>query len=233
MQKQYGQQELSKAVNKLQFAPYDPDRTYKTGEVCTIEVAGEVIAMQMYAGPNLTCLNKNPADLANRHESWAGAPAPWWWIPYTGNTPGQMSGWLSDTVPEHAVLENEVDLNAQLYWRLAQSWPELVNAGAINTRDILGRYTRTADGVDYLLNTTHEDAIRNITGRIATNFNLHETGGASSGAFDDDTGDEEKNITSGGNAFVGGDFTFDASRVVPTADQNQPVTSVENKIVFI
>jgi len=215
-----------------QFLPYNPQRTYKTGEVCTIETAGEVIAMQMYAGPHLTCVNKNPSDLANRHEQWSGAPAPWWWIPYTGNTPGQMSGWLSDTVPEQAVLENEVDLNAQLYWRLANAWPELVSAGVINTRDILGRYTRTADGVDYLVNTTHEDAIRNITGELKTNWNLFDNY-ESNGAFRNLTGDIEQSPTTSGSGVLGGDFSFDASRIVPTAAQNQPVTSVENKIVFI
>ncbi|MFN3014447.1 phage tail protein [Vibrio coralliilyticus] len=230
---------LSNLVAVSQFLPYDATRTYKTGETCATESNGEVKVWQMYAGPNLTCKGKDPTDPLNRHEQWPDAPEPWWWVPYTGNTPGQMSGWLSDTIPEEAVLENEVDLNAKMYWRLAARWPELVSGvgdtAIINTRDILGRYVRTADGSNYLLNQTHEDAIREIEGTFGDiAYQSSQSGGNASGVFRARTGRYGATaIVTSTNGSNDDGFEFKASRSVPTANQNQPVTTIENKIVFV
>ncbi|WP_373939079.1 phage tail protein [Vibrio kanaloae] len=224
-----------------QFMPYNSEREYKTGEICTTWLNGQLRAWQMYAGPNLRCKGKDPEDPINRHDLWAGAPAPWWWVPYTGNTAGQMSGWLSGTIPEEAVLENEVDLNAKMYWRLALRWPELVSGvgdtAIINTRDILGRYVRTADGASYQLNQTHDDAIRNIVGGVniagyeesaSTIVNGHS--GAMFGSTITNTMSSLKFTIASKRSQITG---FDASRVVPTASQNQPITTIENKIIFV
>lgn len=220
-----------------QFLPYNSDREYKTGEICTTWLNGQLRVWQMYAGPNLVCKGKNPENPLNRHEQWPNAPEPWWWVPYTGNTPGQMSGWLSDTIPEEAVLENEVDLNAKMYWRLAARWPELVSgvgdAATINTRDILGRYVRTADGSNYLLNQTHEDAIRNITASVYTNNGWMFTVGHGAMGVVGGKQSMANATTTGGASLVSPAFDFDTSRLVPTANQNQPVTTIENKIVFV
>ncbi|MEI6896255.1 MAG: phage tail protein [Psychromonas sp.] len=136
---------------KAQYLPYSALRTYKTGEVCTIEVDGEVQAMQMYAGPNLTCINKDPTDLSNRHEQWADASSPFWWVPYTGTEVGTPFWWLSETAPESAVMEINADLPTAVYWRLARRYPDLVTGETINTGEIRGEFLRVLDqgrGVD-------------------------------------------------------------------------------------
>ncbi|MDA0109020.1 phage tail protein [Vibrio sp. La 4.2.2] len=239
--RKYVDEQLSGLISNSQFQAYDANRIYKTGETCTTESNGEVKVWQMYAGPNLTCKGKDPTDPINRHEQWPNAPEPWWWVPYTGNTPGQMSGWLSDTIPEEAVLENEVDLNAKMYWRLAARWPELVSgvgdAAIINTRDILGRYVRTADGASYQLNQTHGDAIRNITGLFSGGNNFTYAGSEGNGAIRIINklvqGESLSRAYLSETYSVYRGIDFDANRVVPTASQNQPVTTIENKIVFV
>ncbi|MBB1272521.1 phage tail protein [Psychromonas sp. SR45-3] len=134
-----------------QGLPWDKNRIYKTGEICTIEQNGEIQIMQMYAGPNLTCVNKDPAILTNRHEQWQDATAPFWWIPYTGTEVGMPFWWLSTAPPETAIMELNVNLPTAVYWRLARKYPELVNGNFINTGEIRGEFLRVLDqgrGVD-------------------------------------------------------------------------------------
>jgi len=156
---------FDKEFAALQFAPYDPLRTYKTGEICTIEVAGEVVSMQMYAGPDLTCVGKDPADLANRHEAWADPTKPFWWILYTGTEVGTPLWWLDTTPPESAVMEINANLPTAVYWRLARRYPGLVNGSTINTGEIRGEFLRVLDlgrGVDSgrSINTNQLDEFR-------------------------------------------------------------------------
>jgi len=131
-----------------QFTPWDSTRTYKTGEVCTVEVGGEVLQMQMYAGPNMTCLNKNPAKLANRQDGWTNNNAPFWWVPYKSARPGTaLWPWMSQTIPEGTlnVLGNSVP--AKVFWRVALAMPEFVNksTGMINFPDTRGEFFRVLD----------------------------------------------------------------------------------------
>jgi len=143
-----------KEFGALQFTPYDPTRTYKTGEVCTIEINGEVIAMQMYAGPNLTCIGKNPADETNRQNGWIDEASPFWWVPHKAARPGTtLWPWMSMTIPEGTlnVLGNSVPV--VVFWRLAIVLPEFVNAetGMIDFPETGGEFFRVLDqgrGVD-------------------------------------------------------------------------------------
>ncbi|WP_096779396.1 hypothetical protein [Zobellella denitrificans] len=133
-----------------QFAPYSATRTYSTGETCTTLVDGELRIWEMYAGPDMTCVGKDPNDPANRHDGWLLDSAPWWWIPY-GNVPGRPSWWLAETAPERAVMEMGQDLPTAVYWRLARQYPHLVTGANINTGDIRGEFLRVWDngrGVD-------------------------------------------------------------------------------------
>jgi len=152
-----------------QFAPWDSTRIYKTGEVCTVEVGGEVLQMQMYAGPNMTCTNKNPADESNRHEKWPDPSKPFWWIPYTGTEVGTPFWWLSETPPESAIMEVNANLPTVIYWRLARRYPELTSVvngiEVINTGEIRGEFLRVLDqgrGVDVgrKVNTLQADAMQ-------------------------------------------------------------------------
>jgi len=114
----------------------------------------EVVAMQMYAGPNMTCLNKNPAKLANRQDGWTNNSAPFWWVPYKSARPGTaLWPWMSMTIPEGTlnVLGNSVP--AKVFWRVALAMPELVNksTGMINFPETGGEFFRVLDqgrGVD-------------------------------------------------------------------------------------
>ncbi|WP_169739362.1 phage tail protein [Vibrio rhizosphaerae] len=135
-----------------QFAPYQPDRVYRTGDVCTTydSGTGERKFWQMYAGPNMTCLGKNPDDPLNRHDGWSDSSAPFWWIPYGGKV-GQPFFWLDTTPPEEAVMEINADLPISVYWRLAKAYPHLVTGDTINTGEIRGEFLRVLDqgrGID-------------------------------------------------------------------------------------
>ncbi|SIO96473.1 phage tail-collar fiber domain-containing protein [Vibrio spartinae] len=135
-----------------QFAPYQSDRIYRTGDVCTTydSGTGERKFWQMYAGPNMTCVGKDPEDLLNRHDGWSDPSAPFWWIPYGGKV-GQPFFWLDTTPPEEAVMEINADLPISVYWRLARAYPHLVTGDTINTGEIRGEFLRVLDqgrGVD-------------------------------------------------------------------------------------
>ncbi|SHF51514.1 phage tail protein [Vibrio gazogenes] len=135
-----------------QFAPYQSDRVYRTGDVCTTYDSGigERKFWQMYAGPNMTCVGKDPEDPLNRHDGWSDPSAPFWWIPYGGKV-GQPFFWLDTTPPEEAVMEINADLPISVYWRLAKAYPHLVTGDTINTGEIRGEFLRVLDqgrGVD-------------------------------------------------------------------------------------
>ncbi|MEZ8483105.1 phage tail protein [Vibrio splendidus] len=148
LHKIYHEGNLGQMLTRLergQGLPWDSNRVYKTGEICTVEIDGEVIHMQMYAGPSLTCQGKSPLDESNRHESWADNTKPFWWIPYTGNQVGMPFFWLDNSAPEWAVMEINVDLPIAVYWRLARCYPHLVNGETINTGEIRGEFLRVLD----------------------------------------------------------------------------------------
>ncbi|PML25092.1 phage tail protein [Vibrio lentus] len=144
----YHEGNLSHVIERLeggQGLPWSADRIYKTGEICSVEINGEVTQMQMYAGPNLTCQGKNPIDESNRHDGWGDNTAPFWWIPYTGDQVGMPFFWLDNVAPEWAVMEINVDLPIAVYWRLARRYPHLVSGDIINTGEIRGEFLRVLD----------------------------------------------------------------------------------------
>ena len=141
---------MSRAIQRIayknaQFSPWDALRTYRTGEICTEIIDGQFKIMQMYAGPDMTCKGKDPADIANRHDGWQNSKAPFWWVEYKANIVGMPFFWLDVDAPEWAVMEINVDLPALVYWRLANVYPHLVNNGIINTGEIRGEFLRVLD----------------------------------------------------------------------------------------
>ncbi|WP_295898974.1 hypothetical protein [uncultured Vibrio sp.] len=143
---------LSKYVPKdnAQFIPYDPERTYKTGEVCCTETNGEVSYWQWYSNVE-SLAGKSPLDLNNRHEAWIDDTKPFYWVPYTGDQVGMPFFWVDTIPPEWAVMEINVDLPIAVYWRLARRYPHLVSGDIINTGEIRGEFLRVLDqerGVD-------------------------------------------------------------------------------------
>lgn len=211
-----------------QMLPYNPARTYKQNETCTTfnATTGELQIWTSYAPTDNT--GNDPQDPANRHDEWPNFPTPCWWIKHHAVEPGTPVYWFSDDIPENALQIMDTDIDAGFYHRIANAYPSLVADGKINLADILGRYVRIADGVDYLVNTTHEDAIRNITGSVdaALDFNTAD------GAFQRSNYATNKQQNSSGESGWH-KFIFDASRVVPTASQNQPKSTMANLIIFM
>ncbi|MFS1502679.1 hypothetical protein BCU13_004535 [Vibrio lentus] len=143
---------MARFASKMQAMPYDPSRTYSTGETCYTKDAqtGELSYWQWYS--NVESLSgKNPLDITNRHTGWADNTKPFYWIPYTGEQVGMPFFWLETEAPEWAVMEINVDLPIAVYWRLARRYPQLVNGDTINTGEIRGEFLRILDqgrGVD-------------------------------------------------------------------------------------
>ncbi|MCO7254763.1 phage tail protein [Dickeya oryzae] len=141
----------------------------------------------------------------------AGIPLPW---------PQSMAptGWLKC---------NGQSFDKNLYPKLAQVYP----SGLLP--DLRGEFIRGWDdgrGVDSnrSLLSLQGDAIRNITGFVSgafVGFDLFQ------GAFFD-TGSRYANVaTPTGGVNLNDDFAFDASRVVPTANENRPRNIAFNYIV--
>lgn len=221
--------------NKLLFAsdaqdlPYDPNRTYKQNESCVgfDDVTGEMTRyISYYPGENK---GHDPQDPANRHEAWANFPTPCWWIKAHGLEPGTPTYWPSNDIPENAMQVMDLDIDAAFYHRIAKAHPSLVADGKINLATLLGRYIRIADGVNHLVNATHEDAIRNITGSINT---LHGTAVTTADGVLEVTKLGSSTAASGSSGSVL-QVGIDASLQVPTADQNQPVTTMQNYIIWM
>ncbi len=120
--------------------------------------------------------------------------------------------------------------NTTLYPILAARYP------SGNLPDLRGEFIRGLDdgrGVDAgrALLSAQGDAIRNITGKFANNGLAWSEGTASSvgeGAFTRLEGILPSNNYSGS---VGCQYTFDASKVVPTASENRPRNTAFNYIV--
>jgi hypothetical protein len=157
------------STNSLQFAPYDENRIYTTGETCitTDSLTKEVYIWQWYSNVEFLA-GKNPTDPKNRHEEWTDTNKPFYWIPYTGNQVGMPFFWLNAKAPEWAVMEINVDLPISVYWRLARRYPDLVSGNFINTGEIRAAAIRVLDqgrGIDQdrAINTEQLDAFQGHT----------------------------------------------------------------------
>ncbi|MCW2485709.1 tail fiber protein [Candidatus Symbiopectobacterium sp. NZEC127] len=140
-------------------------------------------------------------------------------LPFPGSV--APSGWLKC---------NGQSFNTTQYPVLASRYPSGV------LPDLRAEFIRGADdgrGVDTgrALLSAQGDAIRNITGKFANNGLAFAEGTATSvgeGAF---TRLENNLPSNGGFGTVGCHYTFDASKVVPTASENRPRNIAFNYIV--
>ncbi|MDD3039752.1 phage tail protein [Bacteroides sp.] len=93
--------------------------------------------------------------------------------------------------------------------------------------DLRGVFIRGLGGNSADLGVVQGDAIRNITGRFGAD---DRATGLATGAFRGAQQWEVNTTAQGGdNAFF--EFSFDASRVVPTAEENRPVNMAMNYII--
>lgn len=220
-------------ASKAQMLPYSPTRTYKQNETCTTfnATTGELEVWTSYAPSDNA--GHNPQDPVNRHDAWANFPTPCWWIKSHSVEPGTPVYWFSDDIPENALQVMDTDIDAGFYHRIAKAYPSLVGDGKINLAQILGRYIRIADGSDYVVNTTHEDGIRNFTGSVSSFYraeDIDNTGVLYSEIYGDTPAKPGIKVDDSGANYS---IHIDASRQVPTAPQNQPVTAMANIIVFM
>ncbi len=139
-------------ANEAQNLPYDPDRTYYTGETCTTTVNGAVYHWEAYH--NQPFSGKNPSDEVNRQVGWTDETKPWYWSPLKKARAGTpLFPWMSMTFPEGTlnVLGNSVPV--AVFWRLAEALPEFVNAqtGMIDFPETGAEFFRVLDqgrGID-------------------------------------------------------------------------------------
>lgn len=98
--------------------------------------------------------------------------------------------------------------------------PTWVQGSNLVIPDISARFFRQANGT-YTQDKILEDAIRNITGQHYAIYNTYAGVGTSAlGTFTNLNGMGYK--YNNGDIFTGGIVSFDASRVVPTAEENRP-----------
>ncbi|HEM7402919.1 TPA: hypothetical protein U2L30_005377, partial [Citrobacter farmeri] len=121
---------------------------------------------------------------------------------------------------------NGASFSAATYPKLAKVWTGLI------IPDMRGEFPRIWDdgrGVDSgrTLLSAQGDAIRNITGSI--NGVVNYQSGAATGAFTNPSSGNSVNLTTGQSGV--GNPNFDASRVVPTANENRPRNIAFNFLV--
>lgn len=147
--------ELSSLIASSQFLPYDATRMYKTGEVCYTkdQATNELSYWEWYSNVE-SLAGIDPLDVANRQSGWLDDTKPFYWSPYKKSRPGTpLFPWMSMTFPEGTlnVLGNSVPV--VVFWRLALTFPEFVNAGTgmIDFPETGGEFFRVLDqsrGID-------------------------------------------------------------------------------------
>lgn len=201
----------------VQFANYDPDRVYTTGEVTR---GSDGYFYEFYdRDQNGTVQGLAPTISANR---------PHIWMRWDGNRPGQVIEWRSETLPEGYIENDGSEVNRKDYRRIfaaiGTTWGDGDGATTFNLPDDRGEFKRGWDhgrGVDSgrALSSHQNDAIRNITASISA---LHNTniGQGPTGAFylaGHIVRTAEPEAVRDSKQTLG----FDASRVVPTATENR------------
>ncbi|MBY7830886.1 phage tail protein [Vibrio fluvialis] len=140
-------------VTGAQYAPYSPTRVYKCGEVCTTEVDGIVQFWEWYSNVE-SLAGKDPSLTANRQDGWEDDTKPYYWMPHKKARAGTpLFPWLSETIPEGTLNVVGNSVPAAVFWRLAEAFPEFVNADTqmIDFPETRGEFFRVLDqgrGID-------------------------------------------------------------------------------------
>ncbi|MCG9597052.1 phage tail protein [Vibrio sp. Isolate25] len=128
--------------------------------------------------------------------------------------------WPSSTPPTGYLQCRGQAFDKSAYPELAKAYP----SGVID--DLRAEFIRGWDGgrgidPDREILSSQGDAIRNIQGQMSTNINLGDDS-ANTGAFYIKNSDTEFDVQRLGTGSYNGDRWFDASRVVPVAEENRP-----------
>jgi microcystin-dependent protein len=147
----------------------------------------------------------------------------------TLNPVGSIIMLASSSIPDGYFLCNGIAISRTNYPSLFAKIGTTFGAGngstTFNLPDLRGKFTRGVGVNSLALGVTQGDAIRNIVGGNLNALQLGGTGSAT-GAFYSTLG-SAASATSQAHIIKG----FDASRVVPTADENRPINMALNYII--
>ncbi len=153
--------------------------------------------------------NFDPTKVAVEAKSSGGVPV------------GTIISWPVATNPED--MDNWLECNGQ---NISPSvYPELFAVLGNSVPDLRGLFLRGHGGDSAALGVRQGDAIRNIKGQITGNGLM--SGGATGPFYSWYT----QNFGIGNGAYDKNGVAFDASRVVPTAEENRPVNTAVRYLV--
>ncbi len=127
---------------------------------------------------------------------------------------GMVVAWPAAVNPQDA--PSWLECNGQP----TNGYPELAAVVGANVPDLRGKFLRGLGGSSAALGITQGDAIRNITGSSG-NLGTWPGYGSGSGALSQADSGSYPSKDGGGNPLV--KLSFDASKSVPTANENRPV----------
>lgn len=142
---------------------------------------------------------------------------------------GTIIAMSSDYIPTGYLLCNGSAVNRQtyslLFAKIGTTYGEGDGTNTFNLPDLRGKFVRGLGGNSGLLGKTQGDAIRNITGEVDI---CHGDYNVTNGVFRDNG---RKSRGGGGNEWYSHSVIFDASTVVPTANENRPLNMAMNYLI--
>lgn len=142
---------------------------------------------------------------------------------------GTIIAMSSDYIPTGYLLCNGSAVNRQtyslLFAKIGTTYGEGDSTNTFNLPDLRGKFVRGLGGNSDLLGKTQGDAIRNIQGEVDI---CHGDNNVTNGVFRDNG---RKSRGRDGNEWYSHSVIFDASTVVPTANENRPLNMAMNYLI--
>lgn len=142
---------------------------------------------------------------------------------------GTIIAMSSDYIPTGYLLCNGSAVNRQtyslLFAKIGTTYGEGDGTNTFNLPDLRGKFVRGLGGNSDLLGKTQGDAIRNIQGEVDI---CHGDNNVTNGVFRDNG---RKSRGRDGNEWYSYSVIFDASTVVPTANENRPLNMAMNYLI--
>lgn len=142
---------------------------------------------------------------------------------------GTIIAMSSDYIPAGYLLCNGSAVNRQtyslLFAKIGTTYGEGDGTNTFNLPDLRGKFVRGLGGNSDLLGKTQGDAIRNIQGEVDI---CHGDNNVTNGVFRDNG---RKSRGRDGNEWYSHSVIFDASTVVPTANENRPLNMAMNYLI--
>ena len=147
----------------------------------------------------------------------------------SSNIVGELKYLSFNTIPQNCLMCDGSEISRETYSELfnviGTTYGEGDGSTTFNIPDYRGAFLRCIGGNSESLGIRQEDAIRNITGLQYDNVaSSTYSSGALYSVYNNSTG----RLYSGGNNGRRVNIYFDASRVVPTADENRPINYAIN-----